>query len=167
MRRAIIAVAILALAIPALAKKAAETVVSVKTSTGEDAGSVTFMAAKDGKLEVKFALKNLPSGVHAFHIHQNPTCEGPDFKTAGGHMGEPAMHQHENVTISPDGVTPAHFEFGNLTYGTGAPDDVLLHGASIVIHEKADDMVTDPTGSAGNRIACGVIQSSAGLPAQP
>ena len=161
MRRAIVAVAVLALAIPVMAKKANETVVPVKTSTGDDAGSVTFMAAKDGKLEVKFALKNLPSGPHGFHIHLNPVCDAPDFKTAGGHMGEPAMHQHENVTISPDGTTPTHFEFANLTYGGGAATDVLLHGASIVIHEKADDMTTDPTGNAGNRIACGVIPAAA------
>ena len=80
-------------------------------------------------------------------------------------MGEPAMHQHENVTISPDGnLAPRTSSSATFTYGTGAPNDVLLHGASIVFHEKADDMVADPTGNAGNRIACGVIPSSAGVP---
>ena len=145
-----------ALAIPAIAKAPKQqTVVALKTSDGKDAGSVTFMPAKDGKLEVKFALKDLPSGVHGFHIHANPTCDAPDFKTAGGHMGEPAMHQHSNVTISPDGDKPTKYDFANLTYS-----DVMAKGGSIVIHEKADDMTTDPTGNAGNRIACGVIPAA-------
>ncbi len=62
------------------------------------------------------------------------------------------MHQHSNLTISPDGVMPSHYEFAGLMYS-----DVMAKGAAIVIHEKADDMTTDPTGNAGNRIACGVI----------
>jgi Cu-Zn family superoxide dismutase len=33
-------------------------------------------------------------------------------------------------------------------------------GTSIVIHEKADDMMTDPSGNSGARIACGVILTS-------
>jgi superoxide dismutase, Cu-Zn family len=32
-------------------------------------------------------------------------------------------------------------------------------GTSIVIHEKADDMMTDPSGNSGARIACGVIST--------
>ena len=31
-------------------------------------------------------------------------------------------------------------------------------GSSIVIHEKADDYKTDPSGNSGARIACGVIE---------
>ena len=156
MRRAIVAMAVLAaMAVPVLAKAPKQTVVAVKKSDGTDAGSVTFSAAKDGKLEVKFALKNIQSGPHGFHIHQNAVCDAPDFKTAGGHMGEPDMHQHSNVTIAPDGITPAKYDFANLMYS-----DVMAKGASIVIHEKADDMITDPTGGAGNRIACGVIPAA-------
>jgi len=157
MRLAILGLAALALAIPAGAAKDKGLVVPLKASDGSDAGSVTFSAGKGGTLEVKFALKGIPSGPHGFHIHQNPVCDAPDFKTAGGHMGEPAMHQHSNLTYSPDGISPAKYDFPNLTYGTGQPNDVLLKGASIVIHEKADDMTTNPTGNAGNRIACGVI----------
>jgi superoxide dismutase, Cu-Zn family len=155
MRRVMVAVAaVVALAVPAIAKAPKQqTVVALKTSDGKDAGTITFVAAKDGKLEIsKFALKNIASGVHGFHIHANATCDAPDFKGAGAHMGEPTMHQHSNVTISPDGITPSKYDFANLTYA-----DVTMKGGSIVIHEKADDMTTDPTGNAGNRIACGVI----------
>jgi Cu-Zn family superoxide dismutase len=45
-----------------------------------------------------------------------------------------------------------------LTLAAGDPKSVLGH--SIMVHEKADDMKTDPTGNAGNRIACGVIPAA-------
>jgi len=48
-----------------------------------------------------------------------------------------------------------------LSLGTGSPNDIIANGGtSIVVHEKPDDMKTDPTGNAGNRIACGVIMSN-------
>jgi Cu-Zn family superoxide dismutase len=157
--------AALAIVITAAAKDKG-LVVPLKTSEGADAGTATFIQSKSGHLEVTFAVKGIQSGVHGFHIHQNPVCDAPDFKAAGPHMGEPGMHQHENLTISPDGNTPRRFEFTGLTFGTGKENDVLVKGASIVIHEKADDMTSDPTGNAGNRIACGVIPA-ASAPAQP
>jgi Cu-Zn family superoxide dismutase len=36
-------------------------------------------------------------------------------------------------------------------------------GTSIVIHAKADDMMTDPSGNSGARIACGVIMTPASM----
>jgi Cu-Zn family superoxide dismutase len=36
-------------------------------------------------------------------------------------------------------------------------------GTSIVIHAKADDMMTDPSGNSGERIACGVIMTPASM----
>jgi Cu-Zn family superoxide dismutase len=149
------ALAVLAVAIPTVAKDKG-LVVPLKTSTGADAGTVTFTSNKSGHLEATFMVKGIESGVHGFHIHANPVCDAPDFKTAGGHMGEPMTHQHSNLTIAPDGITPKKYEFANLMYA-----DVVAKGASIVIHEKADDMMTDPTGNAGNRIACGVIPAKA------
>ena len=40
---------------------------------------------------------------------------------------------------------------------TVAPGDNSVVGRAIVVHGKADDMVTQPTGNAGPRIGCGVI----------
>ena len=148
-------------------------VVPIKTSTGDDAGAATFKESKDGKeLTISVKLKNLPFGEHAVHIHANPVCEAPDFKTAGGHfnpdgkqhgmdnpMGHHAGDMPKNISIGEDRTGEATFKVDYLTLAPGAPNSVLGH--SIMVHEKADDMKTDPTGNAGNRIACGVIPAPA------
>jgi Cu-Zn family superoxide dismutase len=169
MRRTLaFATAALLLAEPAFAKKAADTVtVSLKTATGEDAGTATFTDKKKG-LEISIRLMNLPVGEHAVHIHQNPVCDAPDFKGAGGHFNpdgkqhglqNPMGHHNgdlpKNIKVGEDHRGSANFLVNYLTLTEGATNSVL--GRSIVVHERADDMKTDPTGNAGNRIACAVI----------
>ena len=64
-------------------------------------------------------------------------------------------------TTSPSASTAAGeitYKVDYLTLAPGAANSVLGH--SIMVHEKADDMVTDPTGNAGTRIACGVIPAA-------
>jgi len=149
--------------------KPGKVVVPMKTSKGEDAGTATFQETKGGKeLSIKLNLKNIPFGEHAVHIHQNPTCDAPDFKGAGGHFN-PDAKQHgtqnpmghhngdlpQNISIGENHMGEASFKVDYLSLTEGAPNSV--HGHSIMVHEKADDMKTDPTGNAGNRIACGVI----------
>jgi len=148
-------------------------VVPLKTSSGQDAGTASFREEKNGrKLSITLKLKNLPFGPHAVHIHQTPVCDAPDFKTAGGHlnpdhkqhgtinpMGHHAGDLPQNISIGKDLTGKAHFKVDYLTLAPGAPNSIL--GTSIMVHEKGDDMMTDPTGNAGNRIACGVIPATA------
>jgi Cu-Zn family superoxide dismutase len=157
---------------PAFAKSKDPLVVPIKTSTGEDAGTATFTQAKN-KLTIKLDLKNLPVGEHAVHIHAKPVCDPPDFKTAGGHfnpenkqhgtlnpMGHHAGDLPQNVTIGEGHVGQATFKVDYLSLDPASPNSIIANGGtSIMVHEKPDDMKTDPTGNAGNRIACGVITS--------
>ncbi len=170
------ALSLLAFTVPAASaaapkSKSDSVVVAIKTSTGADAGTATFKEAKDGKqLSISLKLKNLPFGEHAVHIHQNPTCDAPDFKGAGGHFNpdgkqhgsmNPMGHHNgdlpQNVKVGENHMGEASFKVDYLTLAPGAPTSILGH--SIMVHEKADDMKTDPTGNAGNRIACGVINA--------
>jgi Cu-Zn family superoxide dismutase len=165
---------LLAFTLPAPTSGAAKLdslVVPIKTSAGVDAGTATFKESKDGKqLSISLKLKNLPFGEHAVHIHQNPVCDAPDFKGAGGHFNpdgkqhgtlNPMGHHNgdlpQNVSIGEDHRGEASFKVDYLTLAPGAATSILGH--SIMVHEKADDMKTDPTGNAGNRIACGVINA--------
>ena len=148
-------------------------VVPIKTSSGEDAGSAAFKESNDGKqLTITVRLKNIPFGDHAVHIHQNPVCDAPDFKGAGGHfnpdgkqhgMMNPMGHHNgdlpKNISIGEKHTGEITYKVDYLTLEPGAATSVL--GRSIMVHEKADDMMTDPTGNAGNRIACGVIPAPA------
>ena len=144
----------------------------IHSSKGEDVGTASFKEAKNGKeLTITVKLKNMPSGEHAVHIHQNPVCDAPDFKGAGGHfnpdgkqhgmdnpMGHHAGDLPKNLSVGEYGVGEITYKVDYLTLAPGAANSVLGH--SIMVHEKADDMVTDPTGNAGTRIACGVIPAA-------
>jgi superoxide dismutase, Cu-Zn family len=172
MRIPLAALTLCLLAVPAFAKPKNGLVIPLKTSTGEDAGTATFTQGKN-KLSIKLDLKNLPVGEHAVHIHAKPLCDAPDFKTAAGHfnpegkqhgtlnpMGHHAGDLPQNITIGEGHIGQATFRVDYLSLDPASPNSILANGGTaIVVHEKADDMKTDPTGNAGNRIACGVITS--------
>ena len=144
----------------------------IKTSSGADGGKVTFSNAKGG-VKVKIELKNIPFGDHGVHIHQNPVCDTPDFKTAGGHFNpDGKQHGYLNPNGHHNGDFPASVEVGDdhtgeatfvssdISLDPTAPNSLFLKGGtSIVVHEKADDDMTDPSGNSGARIACGVIKN--------
>ncbi len=124
----------------------------------------------NGGLNVDITVQALTRGLHAVHIHQYPACDPPDFKTAGKHFnpdskqhgwGNPAGHHAgdfpQNIEIDADGNGHLNVTLYDLNLGANSAHSVL--GRSIVIHERADDMRTDPSGDSGNRIACGVIVS--------
>ena len=156
----------------AVAQGPKEIKVAIKTSTGQDAGTATFKTVKKG-VKVKLELKNLPFGPHGVHIHQNAACEAPDFKSAGGHfnpdgkkhgyMNDMGHHNGDfpaSVDIGEDHNGTATFVLGSISLDPAAPNSLFSNGGtSIVVHEKADDEKTDPSGNSGNRIACGVIKN--------
>jgi superoxide dismutase, Cu-Zn family len=160
--------ALLAVSASAARNKGVE--VDFKTSDGQDAGTATL--TPDGKgVKVKLNLRNLPEGEHALHVHQNAKCDGPDFKTAGPHFN-PDKKEHGtknpkgphagdmpiNLQVMADGTDHVSFVSDSISLKKDAPNSVFANGGTaFVIHAKADDMMTDPTGNAGDRIACGVI----------
>ena len=175
MRTPLVALTLCLLAAPAFAKAKNAVVVPLKTATGEDAGTATFHEGRKGNLFIKLDLKNLPIGDHAVHIHQNPVCDAPDFKTAGGHfnpdskqhgtlnpMGHHAGDLPQNLSIGEQHTAEMTMKVNYLSLDPASPNSIFAH--AIMVHEKADDMKTDPTGNAGNRIACGVIAAPTATP---
>ena len=159
--------ALLAISASAARNKGIE--VDFKTSQGQDAG--TAILTPDGKnVKVKLNLMNLPEGEHALHVHQNAKCDAPDFKSAGGHFnpygkehgtdpkGAHAGDMPINLQVMADGTDHLSFVTDSISLKKDAKNSVFANGGTaFVIHAKADDMLTDPTGNAGDRIACGVI----------
>ncbi|MFY2563984.1 superoxide dismutase family protein [Corallococcus terminator] len=138
----------------------------VKDAQGKDVGEVTFEQTKQGVV-IKGALHDLPPGQHAFHIHETGKCEAPEFKTAGGHFN-PSKKAHG--MMSPKGKHVGDLpnlyvgQDGKVQFDTFAQNGLTLKslfdkdGSAIVVHTKEDDYQTDPTGDAGGRIACGVVE---------
>ncbi len=142
----------------------AEIKTKVYDTNGKELGVVTFAAGDEGTL-ITANFKGLgPSKTHGFHIHENGVCEG-DFKTAGGHFnpsghahGSPGMESHAgdlgNITADDKGNASFNYVSKQLTV------DATSHGIigkTVVIHMGEDDLESQPSGDAGNRMGCGVI----------
>src|SRR5260370_21271169 len=59
--------------------------VNLQNGQGQSVGTATLSPADHG-VAIKLNLHGLPAGDHAIHVHQTGKCEGPDFKSAGGHF---------------------------------------------------------------------------------
>lgn len=129
-------------------------------------GVVRLTRVSDG-VRITAHLQGLqPNSQHGFHIHQYGDCSAPDYSSAGGHYN-PGHHRHGASNSS------AHHagDLGNIRadaegdinvsktvdYITIAGDKAPVLGRSVIVHAKADDLESQPSGAAGSRIGCGVI----------
>lgn len=134
------------------------------TAGNQVMGTVTFTETGDG-VHVVADLTGLKPGKHGFHVHEFGDCSAPDATSAGGHFN-PNNHQHGGPTesnrhagdlgnIEADSSGKAHLDFTDKTMKLTGDEGVIGH--AVIVHEKTDDLKTQPTGDAGGRIACGVI----------
>jgi superoxide dismutase, Cu-Zn family len=142
--------------------------VDLKDGQGKSVGTAVVRPGHMG-VDISLDLHDLPAGEHAVHIHQVAKCEAPDFKSAGGHFNpdakkhglESADGHHagdmKNFTVGADGTAKTSVMNMDVDLGSDSHSVFSNGGTALVIHAKADDMKTDPTGNAGDRIACGVI----------
>lgn len=160
------ALALLALTSAASAQSGKAT---LKDAAGKEVGSAQLSQTPHGVL-VRLTLKGIPAGEHAFHIHQTGKCE-PPFTTAGGHFN-PGNKKHgimvadgphagdmPNLHIPSDGNLAIEVVNAAVTLDKDKPNSLYKpEGTALIIHAGKDDYKTDPTGDAGGRIACGVIE---------
>jgi Cu-Zn family superoxide dismutase len=162
----IVAAMLLAQAAPAAAPASAPASKEVKLAdgAGKDVGTAKLTQTAHGVL-ISVDLHDLKAGTHAIHLHETGKCEGPAFKTAGGHFN-PAKKQHgfmsaegphagdlPNLDVGADGKAKAEF----IAHEASLESLQDADGSALVIHAKNDDYKSQPAGDAGDRVACGVI----------
>ena len=140
---------------------------TLRSASGAAAGRATATEVEGG-VRVTIDAVGLTPGMHGAHIHTVGRCDAPDFQSAGGHWNPTATH---HGSMNPQG--PHEGDLPNLTIGSdgrgtlgvvvpGATLAGLLDadGAAVVVHAGPDDLMSDPAGNSGGRIACGVLQAS-------
>jgi Cu-Zn family superoxide dismutase len=165
---ALAAYPLIAFAAPPKPAAAKPVTVKLADAKGKAIGTATLTAATGG-VSIALDLHDLAPGEHAIHVHQTAKCTAPDFKSAGGHFNPdnkkhgmdnkegPHAGDMPNFTVDAKGKAKTTVVAPGVTLGDDAHSVFTGGGTALVIHAKADDMKTDPSGNAGDRIACGTI----------
>lgn len=137
---------------------------------GKTSGKVTFTQKAVDKVRVQVDLTGLPPGEHGFHIHEKSDLTAPDLSSAGPHFN-PSHAKHAgpmsemrhagdlgNITADSSGNAKLDITISGVTLMGVGDNNILMK--SVIIHAKADDLKTDPSGNSGARIAGGVIEAS-------
>ena len=110
-----------------------------------------------------------PYASHGLHIHEIGDCRAPDASSAGGHFNprgsehggphSPTRHAGDlgNIQADSSGPAQAEIEVSGISLGTG---EESIIGRSVIVHSGPDDLVSQPSGNAGARIACGLISKN-------
>ena len=137
------------------------------TSQGTASGQAHFTQVADG-VEMKVTMQGLTPGEHAIHVHANADCgnagenAGPHWNPTGeehGKWGSSPYHRGDIGNLVADAQGNATLTFTSNVWSIGGTPDTDVVGRTVIVHASSDDFKTQPTGNAGGRIACGVVQS--------
>lgn len=146
----------------------AKAVATLEATEGNNAKGTVLFSKADGGVKAKADVTNLASGKHGFHVHAKGDCSAPDASSAGGHFNPEGVdhagptdsghHMGDLGNIKADDSGKASmtqtFDFLKLS------GDNSIVGKAVVVHAGADDLTSQPSGAAGPRVACGVIEKS-------
>lgn len=140
----------------------------IRDSSGRTVARASVSEVGDA-LRVRIEAAGLAPGIYGAHVHSAGRCDAPAFESAGPHWN-PTGRQHgrdnpggqhlgdlPNLMVGTDGRGSFEFTIAGAAL-SGGPRPVLDgDGASVVVHARADDYRTDPSGNSGARVACGVV----------
>lgn len=165
----LVALALAISAVPAHAADTATAKAELRNAEGKTVGTAT-LAALPGGVRLQLAVKDLPPGPKALHIHENGVCEAPTFSSAGRHFNPngrahgwhdakgPHAGDAPNLIVGPDGRSEIEIILERVRLDDSERGLFKKGGTAIVLHAEDDDYASQPAGNAGPRIACGVIR---------
>jgi Cu-Zn family superoxide dismutase len=130
-------------------------------------GALTFTQTAAGAMVAGSIAGLEPGSTHGVHLHEKADCSAADGMSAGGHWnptgqlhGGPssaASHLGDlgNVAADASGKATVSLTKAGAKVRDGSALDVV--GRAVIVHAAADDLMTDPTGNAGARLACGAV----------
>jgi len=152
-------------------EKAKDTVVKAvavlepKDDSGVE-GTVTF-TTEHGGLRIVADVYNLTPGKHGFHVHEHGDCSAHDASSAGGHFNphnkkhagpdDPERHAGDMGNLVADASGHAHYDRVDDIMVLNGPDTII--DKSVIVHAGEDDLKSQPSGNAGARVACGVVEA--------
>ncbi len=139
------------------------------TKGSKASGTATFTQMGD-KVRLVADVSGLnPGQEHGFHIHEVGDCSSGDGMSTKGHYNPlnkqhahystPERHAGDMQAIKADSTGKAHIDT-TLDVITVNPGPTSIIGRGLIVHAGSDDYKTQPTGNAGARVACGIIQKT-------
>ena len=130
-------------------------------------GTATFIE-KMGKVTFMAKLSGLKPGIHAVHIHEKSDCTAADGSSAGGHWnptfkkhgqwGVGEYHRGDIGNFIADENGNGSITLNTDEWSIGGEDETKnIFGKGLIVHQGADDFVSQPAGNAGARVACSAI----------
>ncbi len=133
------------------------------------ARGVAWFAKRGDDIAVTVKVDHVSPGKHGIHLHENGDCSAPDASSAGDHFnpaklthGHPdPQHYHMgdlgNITVDESGHGVLHLIIPAKEFNQHFHDWSIIVGRSVILHQDADDLTSQPAGNSGTRIACGVV----------
>jgi Cu-Zn family superoxide dismutase len=139
--------------------------VQLVDAAGSQVGSAQLVEDQEGRVHVNVHVQGMAPGRHGIHVHDVASCasaaaafsgagshHNPDGVPHGSHAGD-----LPNLTVNEAGLGHLNARIDGFALSAGAHSVFDADGSSLVVHASEDDLVTDPTGNSGGRVACGVI----------
>ena len=174
MTRTLIASLALCAALPAAALAAGhvtdEVTAPVIGMDGSEIGTTTLRQTASGIVLVSARIEGIEPGEHGFHIHETGECDASDgFKSAGGHYagegdpnhglveGGPHAGDMANQYVGEDGILEAEVFNPRISLSGETNPLADADGSALMVHSGPDDHESQPSGAAGDRVACAVL----------
>ncbi|BAO56077.1 superoxide dismutase family protein [Nonlabens marinus] len=146
-----------------------EIAVPMASKSGSNVTGVISFVQEGAQVKMIANLTGLEPGVHAIHLHENGDCSATDATSAGGHWNpksnehgdwdEGSHHMGDIGNLEANANGEASYTFSTDKWCMDCDDATKnIKGKGVIVHATADDFTSQPSGAAGARVACGVIE---------